>query len=208
MFWTAVCLKLPSSCCKSQLSDYRRTWCSSNLAEAPQQTAQERPAITSDWVIIHFRVEEFWRLSMRVLLAGLLSAIRRYWFPAAYISLDRWRQGEGEEQSMVWVSPMSHHSGWPIRGDGGLLTCLAWWAPSGWHSCNQHPSMLNQMAEHDQIICPLTTLHRDILEINLKPAFTTHLPLATGSNALWRSMPYTPFSSLLESVSQEGFQKQ
>lgn len=174
----------------------------------PQQTAQERPAITSEWVIIHFRVEEFWRLSMRVLLAGLLSAIRRCWFSAAYISLDRWWQAEGEGGNVVWVSPMAHHSGQPMRGDGGLLTCLAWWALSGWHSCKQHPSTLNQMAKNDQILCPLTSLHRDTPDITLKPAFPAHLFLATGSNALWRSMPYTPFSSLLESVSQEGFQKQ
>lgn len=64
------------------------------------------------------------------------------------------------------------------------------------------------MVEHDQILCPLTSLHRDTPEITLKPPFPTHLLLATGSNALWRSMPYTPFSSLLESVSEEGFQKQ
>lgn len=64
------------------------------------------------------------------------------------------------------------------------------------------------MAEHDQILCQLTSLHQDTLEITLKPVFATQLPLAKGCNALWKSMPYTPFSSRLESVSQEGFQKQ
>lgn len=109
---------------------------------------------------------------MRVLLAGLLSAIRRCWFPAAYISLDRWRQGGRGD--VVWVSPMAHHSGQPIRGDGGLLTCLAWWALSDWQSCKQHPSTQNQMAKHDQILCPLTALHRDPLEITLQPDIPPH----------------------------------
>lgn len=105
---------------------------------------------------------------MWVLLARLLSAIRRGWLPAASISLDRCRQGGGAEgENVVWVSPMAHHSWQPMRGDGGLLTCPPWWALSGWHCCMQHPSMLNQMAKHDQVFCPLTSLHQHTPEITL-----------------------------------------
>lgn len=111
---------------------------------------------------------------MRVLPAGLLSVIRRGWIPAASVSLDRWGQREGEGQNVVWASPMAHHSWWPMGDEGGgLLTCLAWWALSGWHGCMQHHSTLNQMAKHDPILCPLTSLHHDTPGITAWPAFPT-----------------------------------
>lgn len=110
----------------------------------------------------------------------------------------------------TWFGSLQWHitlgNQWEMMG--GLLTCLAWWALSGWHCCMQHPSTLNQIAKHDQILCPLTSLHQDTPGITVWPVFHNHLPLATGSNALWRSMPYTPFSSFIESVLQERVQKQ
>lgn len=186
----------------SQLRDCKRIWCSRYLAETPQQTAQERPTITSQWVIIHF--------SGRVLKAVDASAAG--WAVECYKEM---------------LIPSCLYFTWQVttRGEGGCGVGLSngaslwatnkrWWGLidlsglMGTQRLTELQAASFNAKPNGQAWSNPLPVNRFTQRSSRDYPPTWHpppLPLETGSNTLWWSMPYTPFSSLLKSVSQKAF---
>lgn len=145
---------------------------------------------------------------MQVLLARLLSVIRRGRFPVASVSASQVKTGGGGgKECGLGLSNGASLLGtserwWGLIDLSGLMG-TQWLTPPHATSFNAKP---NGQAWSNPLPTNLFTPRHSW--DYCPTCLPTHLPLATKRNALWKSMPYTPFSSLLKSVSQEGVQKQ
>lgn len=57
-----------------------------------------------------------------------------------------------------------------------------------------HVTYFHAESKYNQMLCQLTSLCHDALEITLKLAFSIYLPLVTEAKELRRSMPHMTFS--------------